>query len=145
MGGWGVDALVGRVTRNHKDVDLLVQVADLARFGDVTRAAGFVRRFEWSENRRIEVDGVAYDSAFVDADRDGRELDVHVVDVQDNGRVVQFHTDPWPLPVDSLAGEGSLAGRRVRCVSRAAQLAMHRCYILPAKHRQDVELLLHIR
>lgn len=144
MGGWGVDALVGRVTRDHKDLDLLVHVADLRRFDDVTRAAGFARQFEWSENQRIEVDGVSHDSAFVDAHQDGRVVDVHAIDVQDDGRLRQFHTDPWPLPVDSLSGEGSLAGRSVRCVSRAAQLAMHSSYDLPEKHRQDVELLLHV-
>ena len=140
MGGWGVDALLGRVTRVHKDLDLLVHRADLARYADITRSGGFDRKLQWSENRRLEVNGVTYDSAFVDAHPDGREIDVHVVDVH-HGEVVQFHDGPWPLPSDALSGRGTLAGRHVRCASLAAQLAMHSCYDLPEKHREDVELL----
>ena len=140
MGGWGVDALLGRVTREHKDLDLLVHRADLARYAEVTRSGGFDRLLEWPENQTLEIDGVTYDSAFVDAHPDGRQIDVHVVDIHD-GEVVQFHDGPWPLPTDTLSGRGMLAGRAVRCVSLAAQLAMHSCYDLPEKHRADVRLL----
>ncbi|WP_341927980.1 hypothetical protein [Nocardioides psychrotolerans] len=140
MGGWGVDALLGRVTREHKDLDLLVHRADLARYTDLTGSGGFARKLEWSENRSVEIDGVTSDTAFVDAHPDGREIDVHVVDVLDD-EVIQLHDGPWPLPTDTLSGRGILAGRAVRCVSRDAQLAMHSCYDLPEKHREDVRLL----
>jgi lincosamide nucleotidyltransferase A/C/D/E len=142
MGGWGVDALLGRVTRAHKDLDLLVQVADLPRYSEIVQSHGFDRKLEWSESQPIEVDGHQFDSAFVDAHRDGREIDVHVIDVDDGGPVVQFHKDPWPLPSDTVSGMGTLEDMTVRCVSRAAQLAMHSSYELPAKHLEDVRLLL---
>jgi lincosamide nucleotidyltransferase A/C/D/E len=141
VGGWGVDALLGRVTREHKDLDLLVQVADLPRYAEIVRSHGFDRKLEWSENQPIDVDGVHFDSAFVDAHRDGREIDVHVIDVDNEGAVVLFHTDPWPLPADTVSGVGTIEGLTVRCVSRAAQLAMHSSYDLPEKHRDDVHLL----
>jgi Aminoglycoside-2''-adenylyltransferase len=80
MGGWGVDALLGRATRAHNDAD-------------------------------------------------------------DGGAVLQFHTDPWPLPPDTVTGRGTIEGVSVRCVTRAAQLAMHSVYELPDKHREDVRLL----
>jgi lincosamide nucleotidyltransferase A/C/D/E len=141
MGGWGVDALLGRPTRTHKDLDLLVHRAGRARYGEIMRSTGFDRKLEWSENRPIEIDGVMYDSAFVDAHQDGREVDVHVIDVDEAGEVVQFHSGPWPLPADALSGRGMLAGREVRCVSPGAQLAMHSSYDLPDSHREDVLLL----
>jgi lincosamide nucleotidyltransferase A/C/D/E len=141
MGGWGVDALLGRVTRSHKDLDLLVERATLPTYAKLIERHGFVRKLEWAENRVIEIDGVAFDSAFVDAHPDGREIDVHVIDVGEHGSVTQFHTDPWPLPADALDGVGSIANMRVRCVSRSAQLAMHSTYDLPDKHRHDVSLL----
>jgi lincosamide nucleotidyltransferase A/C/D/E len=141
MGGWGVDALLGRVTRSHKDLDLLVHVDDLARYDLTTRETGFRRRLEWSENLRFVRDGAEHDAAFVDAHPDGREIDVHVVDVRGEGSATQLHRDPWPLPSDALSGQGMLAGKRVRCVSRAAQLAMHSGYELPEAHREDVRLL----
>ena len=110
MGGWGVDALLGQVTREHKDLDLLVRIIDLPRYADIVRQHGFQRKLEWSENQPIEVDGLHFDSAFVDAHSDGREIDVHVIDVDPRGVVTQFHTDPWPLPRNALSGAGTLGG-----------------------------------
>ena len=141
MGGWGVDALLGRVTREHKDLDLLVLITDLPRYADIVQRHGFGRKDEWGENQRIAVGAVPFDSAFVDAHPDGREIDVHVIDVDPQGVVTQFHIDPWPLPRDAISGAGTIAGRMVRCVTRDAQIAMHTGYDLPEKHREDVRLL----
>jgi lincosamide nucleotidyltransferase A/C/D/E len=141
MGGWGVDALLGRVTRAHKDLDLLILLADLPDYANLVRSQGFTRKLEWSESQPIVVDGVSVDSAFVDAHPDGREVDVHVIDIDHESSIVQLHRDPWPLPADTLSGSGTVAGRKLRCVSRAAQLAMHSDYDLPAHHREDVRLL----
>jgi hypothetical protein len=41
-GGWGIDGLVGRATRLHKDVDLVVQTEDLANFLEELVKNGFV-------------------------------------------------------------------------------------------------------
>jgi lincosamide nucleotidyltransferase A/C/D/E len=141
MGGWGVDALLGRVTRVHKDLDLLVRISDLPRYSEIVQSHGFARKLEWSESQPIVVGAAQFDSAFVDAHRDGREIDVHVIDVGHEGAVVQIHTDPWPLPLDTISGVGTIEGVTVRCVSRAAQLAMHSTYDLPERHRGDVRLL----
>jgi lincosamide nucleotidyltransferase A/C/D/E len=141
MGGWGVDALLGRVTREHKDLDLLVLLTDLSRYADIVQQHGFERELEWGESQPIEVDGRHFDSAFVDAHPDGREIDVHVIDVDPEGIVTQFHTDPWPLPRNAISGSGAIEGTTVRCVTRAAQIAMHSGYDLPEKHREDVRLL----
>jgi lincosamide nucleotidyltransferase A/C/D/E len=141
MGGWGVDALLGCVTREHKDLDLLVLIEDLPRYVDLVRRHGFERKLVWSESQPIEIDAAPFDSAFVDAHPDGREIDVHVIDVDPRGVVTQFHADPWPLPRDAVSGTGALDGETVRCVTRAAQIAMHSGYDLPERHREDVRLL----
>lgn len=141
MGGWGVDALLGRMTREHKDLDLLVLLSDLPRYAVVVRDHGFQRKHEWSENQPITVDAINFDSAFVDAHPDGREIDVHVIDVDPEGAVTQFHIGPWPLPRDAVSGIGTIEEAMVRCVSRAAQIAMHSGYELPENHREDVHLL----
>jgi lincosamide nucleotidyltransferase A/C/D/E len=142
MGGWGVDALLGRVTRRHKDLDLLVLISDLPRYADVVGEQGFERKLEWSESKQIDVRALRFDSAFVDAHPDGREIDVHVIDIDQEGAVTQFHTGPWALPADAVSGVGTIEGTTVRCVSRAAQVAMHSGYDLPGQHRDDVRLLL---
>jgi lincosamide nucleotidyltransferase A/C/D/E len=136
-----VDALLGCVTREHKDLDLLVLIEDLPRYADLVRRHGFERKLVWSESQPIEIDAAPFDSAFVDAHPDGREIDVHVIDVDPRGVVTQFHADPWPLPRDAVSGTGALDGDTVRCVTRAAQIAMHSGYDLPERHREDVRLL----
>ena len=141
IGGWGVDALLGRVTREHKDLDLLVLITDLPRYADIVQQHGFERKLEWSESQPIEVDALHFDSAFVDVHPDGREIDIHVIDVDPQGVVTQFHTDPWPLPGNAVFGSGTIEGATVRCVTPAAQIAMHSGYDLPEKQREDVRLL----
>lgn len=141
MGGWGIDALLGRETRSHHDLDLLVHREDLLSYDAAVRAAGFARAFEWEENRRISAGRNQHDSAYVDAHPDGRQVDVHVVDVDAAGVVTLHHDEPWPMPAGALSGRGRIAGAEVRCVTVAAQLAMHGGYDLPERHRADLALL----
>ena len=37
-GGWGVDALLGEQTREHGDLDVILNVEDLPRLAAVTRS-----------------------------------------------------------------------------------------------------------
>lgn len=141
MGGWGVDALLGRATRSHHDLDLLVHREDLAAYDETVRSVGFARAFECAENRRITVGRSEHDSAYVDEHTDGRQIDVHVVDVDAEGVVVQHHHEPWPLAAGALSGLGRIGGAEVRCVTAAAQLAMHTGYDLPERHRADLAML----
>lgn len=64
-GGWGIDALLGKQTREHRDLDLM-HPED--REDDVVRAlngVGFVESLNWRPVR------------FVVAASDGREIDLH--------------------------------------------------------------------
>ena len=75
MGGWGVDALLGRQTRPHHDLDVLVSVDDLGRLRDLLAEHAFTRRLIWEdENRWIDVQGVRFPTAFVESDGRGRDL-----------------------------------------------------------------------
>ena len=62
-GGWGVDALLGRQTRAHHDVDIIVSVADVPRLREILGQRGFA----------IREGSPPY--AFVLADRSGVEVD----------------------------------------------------------------------
>ena len=141
MGGWGVDALLGRQTRPHKDLDLLVALGDLPALWRLFHAHSFSQQWVWEENRWVDgAGGVRWPTAFVVADGQGRELDVHVIDIALDGAIVQIYNNPWPFPA-AIGGQGNIAGAIVRCVSRETQLAMHSGYPLPEEHRRDLELL----
>jgi lincosamide nucleotidyltransferase A/C/D/E len=141
MGGWGIDALVGRQTRTHHDLDLLVHVDDLPALDEWLQCQGFSRQFEWEESRPVQRAGRRYDTAFVETHPDGLELDVHAVLDGAGRNPVLLTTDPWTLPLDALTGAGRIGTVDVPCVSRAAQRAMHEGYELPDKHVQDLALI----
>ena len=140
MGGWGVDALLQRQTRPHKDLDVLALLGDLAKLRQLLDEQGFSLKRVWQESRRLDEAADHWPTAFVVADTQGRELDVHLIDIGPDGRIVQHYDDPWPLP-DAITGQGSIAGKKVPCVSKETQLAMHTGYSLPDGHLRDLELL----
>jgi lincosamide nucleotidyltransferase A/C/D/E len=143
MGGWGIDALLGRETREHHDLDILVSTTDLPALDSWLEESGFGRAYEWEENAPIDLDGGLWDTAFVAHHRDGREIDVHAIRIE--GHSVSLATkDPWVLPSRPLDAAGTIGGRVVPCVTPEAQRAMHRGYELPQKHREDLHRLDHL-
>jgi hypothetical protein len=55
FGGYGLDALYGRLTRDHGDFDLVVATEAQAQLIAVLVRQGYERMPEWSEPRRKEV------------------------------------------------------------------------------------------
>lgn len=143
MGGWGVEALLKTESRPHKDLDLLVALGSLPTFLGLCMEQGFTQKWLWEENRWVEHGGERLPTAFVVADAQGRELDVHVIDLAPGRNIVQLYDPPWPFPatVDGISAQGHIAGKTVSCVSLAAQIAMHTGYALPKTHRHDLERL----
>jgi lincosamide nucleotidyltransferase A/C/D/E len=140
MGGWGVDALLGRETRPHKDLDILVMLEDLPLLWRLLARHGFSQVHVWEESRPVPSGAGELPSAFVAADRHGRMVDVHVISLGPDNSIVQHYEPQWPVPA-SLTAPGVIDGYAVPCVSLAAQRAMHTGYALPETHRYDVELL----
>jgi lincosamide nucleotidyltransferase A/C/D/E len=142
MGGWGVDALLGEESRVHHDLDVLVARRHLPRFLAAIASIGFSEAYLWEgENQFVEIDGERFPTAFVQVDGVGREVDVHVIEVSDDGTPTALCEVPWLFDKDSLRGLGQIAGQPVRCVSASTQLQMHSGYQLPAEHRKDAARL----
>ena len=113
-GGWGVDALVGEQTREHKDLDVIVRDVHEPRMRAVLAAHGFV-----------EVRGVPQN--FVLADACGREVDVHPVsfDARGNGRLLTEGGERFGHPADAFESIGSVCGIHMACLSPEAQMKNH--------------------
>lgn len=142
-GGWGVDALLGRQTRPHKDLDLIMLLDDVHPMRDLLGRDGYSLKELWSENRWV-VDGRGSETAtaFVLQDLHGREVDVHAMclDARGNG-LPAWVGEGLIFRVQDLAGEGSIDGTPVRCLTAEMQLLCHRGYELPEVQVRDVELL----
>ena len=144
VGGWGVDALLGEQTREHHDVDVLVDVADLERFVERLHALGFEFAYAWDgETRKVSHESWLANqqlpSAFVYVHPDGREIDTHVLDSADGAEPVPLWNTTHVVPGGGLQAFGVVAGKRVRCISAEMQRLAHEGYELPPKHLRILE------
>ena len=140
IGGWGVDALLGRETRGHKDLDILAVRDDLARLRDMFEQERFAVSHIWAESRWIDDVGEPWPTAFVAEDSLGRAIDVHLIDAPSEGTIVQHYDNPWSF-AESFEASGTIAGTVIPCVSAATQIRMHVGYTLPDEQDLDLGLL----
>ena len=131
-GGWGHDALLGEQTRQHDDLDLVIDMEDCHRLIDALAEHGFEVKEQDSPN------------AFVLTDSGGRQVDVHAAHFDEAGNASYRMRDgeDWMFPAEGLRGEGLIAGRPARCMTPELQM---RCKTgnfepTPADY-QDVRLL----
>ena len=131
-GGWGVDALLGKQTRPHKDLDIAVQQEDVPRLRDMLQERGY-RDIKLTE---------AMPWNFVLRDENGREIDVHVIVLDRHGNGLYGPTDYGEVyPPASLMGAGSIDSRVVRCISPEWMVKFHSGYKLTEKDFRDVSAL----
>ena len=131
-GGWGIDALLGRQTREHDDLDVIVPLDQLARLEAALRELGY---------------GVGFASgplSFEVVDHEGRQIDVHPVALQPSGDAVYLMANgrTWTYAAGSLTGRGEIAGRTVKCLTPETALVCHSTgYTLDGEHQRDVAAL----
>jgi lincosamide nucleotidyltransferase A/C/D/E len=113
-GGWGVDALVGEQTREHKDLDLVVLDTHVDRMRETLGEHAFAFREGAQAN-------------FVLTDGRGRVVDIHPVrfDEDGNGHFEDAEGEPFRHGPEAFRGEGTIGGRGVRCLSADAQMQNH--------------------
>jgi lincosamide nucleotidyltransferase A/C/D/E len=130
-GGWGVDALLGDQTRDHDDLDLITQLADVPRIRTILAKRGFTM-----------VRGESHTN-FVLADDRGREIDFHPVswDGQGNALYVNERGQKWTLRPADLMGVGSILGQPVACLTPEIEMATHSGYDLQDNDQHDIEAL----
>lgn len=146
MGGWGIDALLGRQTRDHQDLDVLVEVQNLERFRGRLHDLGFTLKYVWDEEARWIRDERwsspgEQPTAFVSGADDGREVDTHVIGLGHDGAVTTLWTSPYRVTRDGLDGQGTVGGHTVRCLTADMQRIAHSGYELPPHHAGDMRLL----
>jgi len=126
-GGWAVDALLGRQTRQHADLDIAIQHKDVAQVRALFGSMGFreiSRKDSWECN-------------FVLKDDRGRQLDVHSYAFDRHGN----HVHGVAYPLDSLRGKGVIEGCPVCCITPEWLVKFHTGYIPDEDDYHDVKLL----
>ena len=126
-GGWGVDALLGRQTREHEDLDLVVALADVRQIQAALHPAGFALHEDHLPVR------------FVLRSQAGEQLDFHTVTFDEEGGGLQ----PQPsgavfrYPPEGFV-QGRVGRRQVACISAEVQVLCHLGYEPSPKDGQDV-------
>jgi lincosamide nucleotidyltransferase A/C/D/E len=129
-GGWAVDAIVGEVTRPHRDLDVAVRSEHLETAISALGQLGYARSLDLLPVRLVmEAPG-------------GRSVDLHPVtfDASGFGRQVGGQGRVYEYPPDGF-GSGTIAGVVVPCLTAEQLVRFHLGYE-PLEHdRKDMALL----
>lgn len=126
-GGWAVDALLGRQTRPHDDLDIALPADQVPRLMTLLTSEGM---------RVVDRPG-SWEHNFVLEDGTGRCLDVHSYILNDDGTSV----GGVPYEAQHLTGEGQILGRKIRCVPPEWLVRFHTGYEIDETDWHDVRLL----
>ena len=130
-GGWGIDALLGRETRPHRDLDLMHRVEQEPTVVAALAEAGFAETLDWRPVR------------FVVTDPAGREIDLHPLAFAPDGSAVQasFERDrPFVYPARCFV-TGRIGDSAVGCLSAEQQVYFHQGYEPRDRDRHDMAQL----
>lgn len=139
-GGWGVDALLGKQTRDHKDVDFFIDESNLEKVKKYFTDNGY----KPSETEP----STAWHFLLENTDT---IVDIHVLDIDENG-------DGWYGPkennaifkAESLSGNGNINGvkfrsltpeYRVECLTKAFGVITRTGYTLKDSDYEDIAKL----
>ncbi|WNF00908.1 amino acid transporter [Streptomyces luomodiensis] len=130
-GGWGIDALLGRQTRPHRDLDLMHRQEQEPAVVAALAEAGFTESLNWRPVR------------FVVADTAGREIDLHPLAFTPDGRATQASPEPgrpFIYPAACFV-TGVIQHRTVPCLSAEQQVSFHQGYEPTDHDRHDMARL----
>ncbi|KMS71427.1 amino acid transporter [Streptomyces viridochromogenes] len=130
-GGWGIDALLGEQTRDHRDLDLMHRQEQEPAVLSALADAGFVETLDWRPVR------------FVVTAPDGREIDLHPLSFTEDGSATQASPDPshpFRYPASAFV-TGRIAGTPVPCLSAEQQVHFHQGYEPTDRDRHDMAQL----
>lgn len=117
-GGWGIDALLGEQTREHRDLDLLHRAEQEPRLVELLAGLGYAETVDWRPVR------------FVMERTDGLEIDLHPLVFKEDGSAEQASLEtgkPFHYPASAFT-TGTIEGVAVPCLSVEQQVHFHQGY-----------------
>lgn len=127
-GGWGVDALVGRQTREHRDLDIMYRLEQDADLRRVLSELGYQPETDWWP-ARVEFAGESY-------------VDVHPLRFAADGSAILSGLDDATFEYPAAAfTQGEIAGLLAGCLSIEQQRLFHSGYEPRDVDQHDLALL----
>jgi len=129
-GGWGVDILLGKQSREHRDIDVDFDGLFTEALLAMLEKAGYVVTTDWRPSR-IELHSPVYGY-----------IDIHPLVLEESGKARQDTPDGgWYDFEPDYFSEVVFAGRRIPCISLKAQKLFHSGYELREADRHDIKIL----
>jgi lincosamide nucleotidyltransferase A/C/D/E len=131
-GGWGVDALLGEVTRHHEDVDLVVELGSLGTVLECLSNLGFATTEDLWPVRMVLRSPA------------GRQVDLHPVTFDEDGTGWQIGASldgtDCPYPAEGFT-VGRIMDVVVPCLTAELQIEHHGGYRPRKRDREDMTRL----
>jgi lincosamide nucleotidyltransferase A/C/D/E len=129
-GGWAVDALVGKQTRQHNDLDIAFDTKDERKIINTFNDLGYKVK---DDNRPTR---------FVLRKNDGTEVDMHPVVFEEDGIGKQLvpKGNPFIYPTDAFS-EGTIDNQKVPCLSAKQLIEFHTGYTPLDKDKHNMKIL----
>jgi lincosamide nucleotidyltransferase A/C/D/E len=128
-GGWAVDGLLGKQTRPHADVDIVIREMDTQFLRQLLESRGYsdVERSDtcpWN---------------FVMGDKTGREVDFHVIVLDPMGNGQYGPKEKGVIfPAEALTGKAIIDQKLMPCISPQALVKFHTGYEPDENDFEDV-------
>ena len=129
-GGWGVDALAGEQTREHRDIDVDFDAQHTEKLLALLAERGYVLETDWAP-ARMELHSPQWGY-----------LDIHPFVLNADGTAKQADLDGgWYEFAPDYFGSAVIAGRTIPCISVKGQRVFHSGYELREQDRHDLAVL----
>ncbi len=130
-GGWGIDALLGRQSRDHRDLDVLLDDAAVSPVVEALQKERFMVTTDWLPVR-IELSETEKD----------RHIDLHPLFDDGFQGFWQHGLDGarFDYPAEVIT-TGTIDGHVVRCLSAAKQIELHSGYDFREVDHHDIAIL----
>jgi lincosamide nucleotidyltransferase A/C/D/E len=130
-GGWAVDALMKKQTREHEDLDVVVALDDVELIKKELGKKAFAAMEDELPTRLVL------------QDPRGRQVDFHTVTFDSEGGGIQQLQDgrSYRYPPQGFTATGEVSGYRMKCLTAKVQAECHYGYEPHEKDKHDMKLL----
>lgn len=129
-GGWGVDVLAGKQTREHRDVDINFDSQYTEKLLQILKENGYEVVTDWSPARvELHHPQLGY-------------IDIHPFVVNSDGTAKQADLEGgWYEFESDFFGTADFMGRNVPCISAKGQRIFHAGYELREVDEHDIKII----